>query len=178
MAKQNSTRVAAQTIKQEPFNAETTVEGKQAKAPEPSAPSFDPPVNKAKTIKTMKEFLGSAIHVTNYPMQIFRALSQEPSDWAVSHFFPAVMRKVKKADGQGEELRAVPVYVDHPVTPRQKAVCLKKAALMAEKGLDYYILEQEQMMTGEQIKALELAKGNPASSSSDSFERPGHVEVL
>lgn len=156
-------RKIADTIAQEPFNAEATLDGAATKEVlrekriENAEAKF-----RFNTIKNLRELMQSPINIKNYPVHEFKAISLEPSDWGVSYFFPVA----KAADGS-----LVPTYVDAPTSKRQLALCERKAEIMKELGKTYLVFQENNLITGENIRQELAARG-------ESMIREGHIVTL
>ncbi len=151
----------ADVIKRAPFDAEASVNGNSIKELARER-AFDRADDGAKIIKTLRDLTSSAITVKNYPVQEFKALSAEPSDWGVSYYFPVA---------KDESGKTVPTFVDAPENKRQTALCQKKAAVMEKLGRRYLVFKQENLITADMLNAT-------IQASSETMINEGHIVSL
>lgn len=96
-----------------------------------------------KTLATIRELMATPIVVKDYPVPEFKNITPEASDWGVSYYFPVAR------DSEG---RTMPTYVDAPVTARQRALCEKKAEIMAKAGKVYFVYTGNTVISAERFK--------------------------
>lgn len=138
----------AAMINAEPFDADATIDGHAIKQVARER-RFDAEENPFKTIKSLRELLQSAITIKNYPVQQFKSLSQEPSDWGVAYYFPVAK------DDSG---KVVATYVDEPKSDRQIKLCAKKSEVMEKLGLRYLVFRHESLISSEML-SQQMASG-------------------
>ena len=133
----------SQTIIREPFDAESTIDGKALKEIAKEA-AIEASEKRAKydTIKNLNAFTKSTFYLLNHLIHEFKGLSPEASDWYVSIYYPT------SKDG--------PVYIDFPKTDRQKRLCEKKAEVMKKLKNKYLVFLPDEMPTEERFEEGEF----------------------
>jgi hypothetical protein len=76
-------------------------------------------------IESLSEFSGIELYHKNYLIHEFKELSTESTDWYVSLYYP---------NAQGKT-----VYIDFPQSPRQLALCERKAEIMKAQKKRYIV---------------------------------------
>ncbi len=79
------------------------------------------------TITDVDNFTGDLLYHCNYLMHDFVKLSLMPTDHVAWRYYP-------NAEGG-------PVYIDYPQNPRQRALCVAKAKIMAEQKKRYVVYQ-------------------------------------